>query len=260
MVARIWQQSVGDGADLVVLHGWGLNAAIWQPWLTQLTNHYRVHLVDLPGFGESPWPADQEVSLANYTRWLAAALPSRFHLLGWSLGGVIATDFALRFPDRVKSLTTLASSPYFVAADDWPGMQAQVLANFQQQLAADYRKTVERFIAIQALGSPNAKLEAKQMKQLVMEKPQPSQVALAGGLTLLAEADLRDRLPQLQVPLWRVYGRLDTLVPARTAASVDALHPASTSLMLMRSAHAPFLTEPDKLTEHLKAFTHQYES
>ena len=47
----------GQGPDLVLLHGWGMNGAVWHGIAQELAAHYRLHLVDLPGFGNSPLQA-----------------------------------------------------------------------------------------------------------------------------------------------------------------------------------------------------------
>ena len=46
----------GDGPDLVLLHGWALHGGMWGPWIDELARHARLHLVDLPGHGRSPFP------------------------------------------------------------------------------------------------------------------------------------------------------------------------------------------------------------
>ncbi|MGL6118711.1 alpha/beta fold hydrolase, partial [Plesiomonas sp.] len=48
-----WQQQGQGERDIVLLHGWGLNAEVWQPLVAELSSHYRVHTVDLPGYGRS---------------------------------------------------------------------------------------------------------------------------------------------------------------------------------------------------------------
>lgn len=251
MVAHVWQQSSGEGSDLVVLHGWGLNSNIWQPLLPYLTKNFRVHCIDLPGYGDSVWPANLPVSLGTYCDLLLPHLPPKFHLLGWSLGGLIATQLALAAPDRCQSLTTVASSPRFVESDDWPGMRESVLTLFQQQLGEDYQKTVARFLAIQAMGSPHARADAKQMRELVFSKPLPDLRALRGGLELLASCDLRDDLARLHCPVWRVYGQMDTLVPAAAADAVAKLIPESPSWVVPQAAHTPFLTAPEEFADRL---------
>ncbi len=53
-MAKLYWQTVGEGKqDLVLLHGWGLNAQVWQTIIPRIASHFRVHLVDLPGYGRS---------------------------------------------------------------------------------------------------------------------------------------------------------------------------------------------------------------
>ncbi|EAZ74640.1 carboxylesterase BioH [Vibrio cholerae NCTC 8457] len=51
-MALYWQVS-GQGQDLVLVHGWGMNGAVWQQTAQALSDHFRVHVVDLPGYGHS---------------------------------------------------------------------------------------------------------------------------------------------------------------------------------------------------------------
>ena len=60
--------------------------------------------------------------------------PDKAIWLGWSLGGLVASQIALTHPERVLALVTVASSPCFSARDEWPGIKPDVLAGFQQQL------------------------------------------------------------------------------------------------------------------------------
>jgi pimeloyl-[acyl-carrier protein] methyl ester esterase len=59
-------------------------------------------------------------------------------------------------PERVQALVTVASSPCFSAQDAWPGIKPEVLAGFQQQLSEDFQRTVERFLALQTMGTETA--------------------------------------------------------------------------------------------------------
>ncbi|EKE81485.1 pimeloyl-ACP methyl ester esterase BioH [Idiomarina xiamenensis] len=252
----IWSQSLGTGSDLVVLHGWGLNSHVWQPVQQQLAQQHRLHLIDLPGYGESAWPQGLPVSLDNCVDILLAHLPDRFHVLGWSLGGLMATRMALVAPQRVQSLVTVASSPKFQASAEWPGMDSQILANFAEQLNGQYRKTIERFLAIQAMGSPTARAQVKQMKSWVLSKPEPNIEALKGGLALLAQVDLREQLAQIQQPFLRMYGKLDSLVPVAVADAVADYAPMSQQWIAQGCAHAPFVSATEAFLQRLQQFYH----
>ena len=156
------------------------------------------------------------------TEIVLAAAPSQARWLGWSLGGLVASRAALMQPQRVKGLITVASSPCFAARDEWPGIRPDVLSGFQHQLSPDFQRTVERFLALQTLGTESARQDARQLKAVVLNQPTPSVEVLNGGLEILRTADLRAPLAALELPLLRIYGYLDGLVPRKVAELLDA--------------------------------------
>lgn len=244
----------GQGPDLVLLHGWGMNGAVWHGIAQQLADHYRVHLVDLPGFGNSPLNDGSDYSLPWLAEQVAGVLPERCHLLGWSLGGLVASQLALTHPERVQSLITVASSPCFMARDEWPGIAPKVLAGFNQMLAGDFKQTIERFLAIQAMGSEHARDDIRQLRHWLAERPMPQLAALEAGLGLLADVDLRDELSALSLPWLRIYGRLDSLVPKAAIPLLDERYPHSRSLVLDKASHAPFISHPAQFIAMVREF------
>ncbi|MBS4701627.1 pimeloyl-ACP methyl ester esterase BioH [Aeromonas media] len=244
----------GQGQDLVLLHGWGMNGAVWHGIAQQLAAHYRLHLVDLPGFGNSPLGEGSDYSLPWLAEQVATVLPEKCHLLGWSLGGLVASQLALTRPERLHSLITVASSPCFMAREDWPGIAPKVLAGFNQMLAGDFMQTIERFLAIQAMGSEHARNDIRQLRHWLAERPAPQLAALEAGLGLLADVDLRDELVGLELPWLRIYGRLDSLVPKAAIPLLDERYPESRSLVLEKASHAPFISHPEPFITLLRQF------
>ena len=177
--------------------------------------------------------------------------------LGWSLGGLVASQVALSHPDRLQALVTVASSPCFSAHDSWPGIKPDVLSGFQQQLSEDFQRTVERFLALQTLGTESARQDAKALKSTVLSLPMPSPEVLNGGLEILKTADLRQPLTTLDVPFLRLYGRLDGLVPRKIIPVLDALWPKSTSIVFDKAAHAPFISHPQAFCAPLIELKHE---
>jgi len=228
-----------------------MNANIWQPVVPGLSEHFQLHCVDLPGFGGSAWTSENDVSLESFVEQILPVLPQQFHLLGWSLGGLIATQIALHYPGRVLSLSTVASSPHFAENDDWAGIKPDILQQFQQQLDSNFKKTIERFLAIQAMGSEDAREQVKQVKQLIFAKPLPNPEVLKASLGILQDADLRPQLPNIKAPFYRFYGRLDSLVPERAIDDISALAPKSKTVVFNKSAHAPFISEPERFVSEL---------
>jgi pimeloyl-[acyl-carrier protein] methyl ester esterase len=245
-------ESKGQGQDIVMLHGWGMNAAVFSP-LHHALLEYRVHYVDLPGFGLSQ---PQSGGLSSWVEHLVDSLPDNAIWVGWSLGGLVATQAALSHRHKVKALVTIASSPCFMAREEqaWPGIPPQVLAQFAEQLGQDLPRTVERFLTIQAMGSDTAREDIKRLKELVLARPLPSPVALAQGLEMLAEVDLRQELAHLDLPWLRIWGRLDGLVPKRVVAKLPTHHAGIEDIVLSKASHAPFFSHREEFLGHFQGW------
>ena len=244
--------SEGQGPDLVLIHGWGMNTGVWQDVIPQLSQHYCVHWCDLPGYGDNATIVAP--SLTDIVNVLLAQAPAHAVWLGWSLGGIIASQVALTAPQRVTQLITVASSPCFMSRTDWMGIQPRVLANFQTQLVTDFALTIERFLVLQALGSQTAKEDIRQLKAAVLSRPQPQLAALTLGLELLENIDLRQSLTALSQPWLRLYGRLDALVPIKTEPVLSAQYPQSQCYIFTDASHAPFMSHLDEFITVIKTF------
>jgi pimeloyl-[acyl-carrier protein] methyl ester esterase len=237
MTAALYWQTQGQGDDLVLVHGWGMNGAVWEHTVEQLKPNYRVHVVDLPGYGHSV--NCRAGTLEEIAQHLVQQAPQNAVWVGWSLGGLVATYMALYHSGYVKKLITVASSPKFAAGDDWRGIKPDVLDAFTNQLVEDFRLTIERFMALQSMGSPTARQDVKQLKRLILSRPEPDPQALLAGLNMLAEIDFRQQLAKIQIPMLRLYGRLDGLVPVQVVKILDTMAPESKShiFRVLRTPH-----------------------
>jgi len=250
----LFAHSRGRGSDLVLLHGWGMNAAVWEGLPSQLTVDRRLWQIELPGHGGSPFLLRHD----GLDAWADACLesaPERAVWLGWSLGGLIALEAALRAPERIHALVLVAATPRFVRAPDWPAaMDADVLAQFHDELLADPAGTLDRFLALQVMGSEAARDSLRTLRREVAQRPAPSPAALEIGLDLLRDSDLRERIGVLTCPTLWLFGRRDILVPAATSEGVARLLPGSRQCVIVRAAHAPFLSHPQETGEAVSGF------
>lgn len=238
---------------LVLLHGWGLNQGVWQSLKNDLSQDYLVLTPDLPGFGDNHlYPADY--SLTEVVDQLATMLPDNSYVCGWSLGGLLAIALAERYPHKVARLALVAASPCFLATTSWPGMQAAVLQQFATALQKDIAQTIQRFLAIQALGSEHARTDIQQLRQAISAYPTPEPAAVSGALRLLAEQDLRASLAKLSQPLSACFGRLDALVPVAMVSQLQALAPSANITILDKASHAPFISHPAEFKAWLQSW------
>jgi pimeloyl-[acyl-carrier protein] methyl ester esterase len=245
-------ETVGAGPDLVLIHGWAMHAGIFAPLTQRLAAHFRVHLVDLPGHGANAGDV-HDCAPAACANALVGALP-RALWVGWSLGGIVALHAALAHPHKLRGIVEIAASPRFVLAPDWPhAVAADVFAQFGAGLHRDYRGTIERFLALEALGSDHAQAELRDLKAHVFERGEPSLGALEQGLRALDTTDLRAELQRLAVPSLWIAGRRDRLVPAAALRWAAAQSPQG-RFVEFSSGHAPFIGHAPEVADAIVAF------
>ncbi|MFC7301069.1 pimeloyl-ACP methyl ester esterase BioH [Cognatiluteimonas weifangensis] len=249
----MYVEVVGRGPPLVLLHGWAMHGGVFAPLLARLRARHTVHVVDLPGHGRSRDCA-VPLQLQPCVAAIAATVPVA-PWCGWSLGGLFALHAASTLPQRVPALALLCASPRFVRGADWRyGVSAEIFGDFAAGLRADYRATLERFVALEAFGAEHAREAIRALREELFAQGAPSAAVLADGLALLQTADLRPALPQLRVPSLWLAGRRDRLVDARAMAAAAALTPGAAWHVFEHAGHAPFLTHADALAARLAAF------
>lgn len=250
----VFSRTYGAGKDLVFLHGWGMNSGAFSSFIPYLENDWRVTVIDLPGFGNSREHLPHPYNVETLAAALAHCLPEKCVIAGWSLGGMVAQQLALTLPDSVSAIITIASTPRFIGGAGWPGIEPGLLAQFEDQLETDYRKTLDRFLAIQAMGSDTARQDIKAIKKQITAHPDPAPHALKEGLKLLSTEDLRSRIGRIIQPTLRLYGRLDSLVPTSGIDMICNLHPQSDTVVLPHAAHAPFISHPQQTADVITQF------
>lgn len=238
-------------APLVYLHGWGLHGGIWSetaalmPGLTP----------DLPGYGEAP--STVPYSAEALADALAATLPNKAAVCGWSLGGMVALALAARHPHKVARLVLVATNPAFVSRPDWQyGLAPEVLAEFARTLREDYKATLLRFLSLQARGGDQARAVIERLRGDVFMRGEPAAGVLAAGLDLLREVDLRGVVAQVRCPVLVVHGAYDMLCPSGAGRWLAEHLPDARLALHERAAHAPFLSHPDWFADELRRFLH----
>jgi pimeloyl-[acyl-carrier protein] methyl ester esterase len=240
---------------LGLLHGWGMNARVFDALADLLAVEFDVRVLDLPGHGGRA--ALPHNSLHSWADDLAQQLPENATLLGWSLGGQVAMRAALDHPQKVARLILLASTPRFVMAEDWDhGMAATDLQDFGAALIADPKATLLRFLSLQTRGMPGQKALLQQLRQTLLAAPAADGAALAAGLAILHETDLRAELPQLTQPTLVLHGALDTLTPPAAGAWLAETLPDAQHIEFARAAHAPHLSHGAEVAAAIGRFTH----
>ena len=241
------QMASATAPELVLLHGWGMSSEVFRDWLPLLRRRCNVTLLDLPGFGRSP--PQSQLRIDALLDQLAHYVPLNSALLGWSLGGAIATKFTARFPERCAALMTVASNPCFVERADWlSAMSRTTFTEFQTQLEHNPAATLRRFLMLQTRGSDG---ERDLLRWLRAVETKASSEALAWGLGLLAQLDVRDELRDSNVPGLHIFGSADALVPASVAENISHIAPQHWTVLLDSAAHLPFVSHAELCWQHL---------
>jgi pimeloyl-[acyl-carrier protein] methyl ester esterase len=251
MSVRLKVSTVGKGQPLVFLNGWGVNSGLWQSLIDILKDKFCITTIDLPGYGLNRQQLPIPYNLQSVASTVAQHMPANCSLIGWSLGGLIAQQIAHSYPEKLKQMVLICSSPKFSKSSDWPGIEPKVLNFFTQQLNVDFSKTLERFLAIQAMGSVNARQDIKTIKQALQQYPLPSYVALASGLNMLQNIDLREQFKILSIPCHIFLGKLDTLVPEKVDLLIKQLNSKVTIDVITNASHAPFISDTEQFAKRL---------
>ena len=263
---RVSTLTMGQGPDMLLLHGLGAMKASFFDTAAALSRNYRVHAIDLPGFGSS-----SKSALASYdARFFSEAVLGvmdameieRAHLVGNSLGGRVALEVGLRRPERVGALALLCPAVAFVKRGYHPIVRVLrpelgllphrfargTVANQFWSLFAD-RDLVDPSVADivvdefqRIYGSAGARLAfLSAARNVYLEKP-------------FGRDGFYPRLGELQPPALFVWGTHDKLIPAGFSRHVSEWLPGAEQIVLDACGHAPQVERPEQTNGLLQRF------
>ncbi len=254
----IYQSLRAEGplAHLVLIHGWGMNGSVWDRLIPELLPHYDLTIVDLPGFGRSPL-TQNSYSLDFLVQSVLAVVPKKAIWLGWSFGGMVATQAAITAPNRIQALVNIASTPCWMQKKDWSVAIAEKLfREFNQRLTINARDALTRFLALQCKDSDSIKESIRYIRERAFLHGSPAPDALMSGLDLLMYTDLRTQLSQLTLPISYWLGERDSLIPVGLAEQLKILSPAIYTHMIPGTSHVPFVAHTELWVPDLQAWIH----
>lgn len=236
---------------LVLIHGWGFNGSVWDSLLPALRERFEVTVVDLPGYRSRP-PIDP-VTLSALAADVAGQLPEPACWLGWSLGGQVALQAALDFPQQVEQLILVGATPRFVQGEGWrEAVKQRVLDDFGRDLIRARETTIGRFLTLQMLGVRGSKGLIRELRASLAEPPAAG--TLEAGLEILNQTDLRSVLGTISQPAHWIMGGRDQLVPPSAGVVAAAQMPNGSSSVIEGAGHAPFLSHPQQFLDEVIRF------
>jgi pimeloyl-ACP methyl ester carboxylesterase len=252
----------GDENPVVLVHGLG---GQWQNWLEnipRLALDRRVVAMDLPGFGLTPEPEDEEISIPGYGRCVNALCDKlglgEVDLVGNSMGGYVAAEVAIQFPERVSRLV-LVSAAGISSAETLPAPMltfCRIASSLASKSVARLRRLSER--PLPRLVS--LALVARHPRLLKADLAYEGFLKGAGkpgfddALRACLDYDFRDRLPDVRVPTLIVWGEKDSIIPVRDANEFERLIPDSRKLVMRDTGHIPMAERPQAFNDVLTDF------
>ncbi|WP_439025830.1 alpha/beta fold hydrolase [Haloarchaeobius sp. DT45] len=263
---RLHYLSSGDetAAPVVLLHGGGLDEAqlSWRHLVPGLADSYHVIAPDLPGYGKSG-PASEQPSLQYYAQVLTEFLDEldleRVSLVGISMGGGVALQFATDHPDRVSKLVLVDS--YGLGTTVPGGRLAYWFTRadrLNRALWWAFRKSdrLGRLSIRSITVTPDPDLAADAV--VALRRPDAGEAWHAFQRHEVTPTGLRtaflDRLPTLDVPTLLVHGERDSMVPVDWAIRAHALLPDAELFVLPGCGHMPPRERPAAVEDRLRTF------
>ena len=248
---ELYYEVAGSGEPVVLIHGGFGDRRMWDAQFDVLARDYRVLRYDHRGFGRSPAPDTTYSPIRDLIALLDRAEMDRAHIVGNSLGGALAVTFAILHPERVRSLTVVASG-----ADGFRYPQSDIEAI--TEVIALMRGGKKEAALTKWLANPM--LSVVNTQPAVKEKVERMVRENAGIWTMDAwpqqplSPTARERLGQLRVPTLVVIGDRDAASVRRFADSTAQMIPGAERVVMEGTDHLPHMEQPAEFNSLLREF------
>ncbi len=249
----------GRGRPVLLLHGWLNSWAVWRPTVELFGQDFRVYALDFFGFGESGGRS-QDFSVANFVLMVEEFMDRmairKAPLVGHSMGGTVALNYALDFPEKVVKViavgapiqgTSLRPLLRLAAYPGWTRLAetAPPLYNGFQRILLPSLRVYAHWMAkdSKAVGDMLASDVSKLTAGSFFE-----------SISTLRQTDLRPRLSELKMPVLGMYGKKDNIVNPNQGQVLKSYLPASTVAMFEDSGHFPMMDESERFHKILRDF------
>jgi pimeloyl-ACP methyl ester carboxylesterase len=250
---RIAWERRGTGEPLLLLHGLGYARWGWEPVVDDLAEANEVVLLDNRGIGESDAPAGPYTvsdMAGDAVAVLDAAGLERAHVLGTSLGGMIALQVALDHPERVDRLVLACATPGGVGAAPMPERTVRLLAEAQ---ALPAEVALRRFIENAFGPGPDPAQIERILKHRISTAQAPA--AWAAQAAAGAAFDVWDRLPEIRARTLVLTGDQDAVVDPKNSELLAARIPEARLEVFPGCGHLFFWEQPMQFVETVKEFS-----
>jgi pimeloyl-[acyl-carrier protein] methyl ester esterase len=244
----------GRGEPLLMIHGWGVNSEIWISLVDELKIFASVYVVDLPGMGGNS--SISPYTLDNIAKEIKVNVPiKKFNVLGWSLGGQVAMNLAIKMPEFVEKLILMSTTPCFVEKKDWPyGVKKQFFLDFEMEAKQNLNNTLMKFFLIQTRGIDNSKNVMSFLKNTFIEIRDENKSGMQSALNVLKETDLRNEVKKIDKPTLIITGDKDRLTSLKASIWLYEKIKRAKLKEIKGSNHMPFISHKEIMTESVEKF------
>jgi pimeloyl-ACP methyl ester carboxylesterase len=255
-----WVERRGEGPDVLLIAGLGDPAEAWQPQLDGLSDRYRLTAFDNRGAGRTPL-GDGPLSVATMADDAAALLRALgltgAHVAGFSMGGAIAQELALRHPALVRSLVLVST----YARPDALFRSQLRFWRWLAEAAPSERAFFEAFYTWVYTPRAHADGTVEQIVEEALAFPHgQSLAAFQAQVDACIAHDTAERLSEITAPTLVLSSELDILLPPRFGRFVAAEISNARFEVMPGEAHQPFQEVPDAFNARVDAFWREVEA
>jgi pimeloyl-ACP methyl ester carboxylesterase len=248
-------ESIGRGQPVVLLHGWINSWDVWRDSMIALakTGSYRVYALDFWGFGDSATASrtsESSFQIASYVEMVHQFMETlgiqQTPVFGHSMGGTVALQMALTYPERVSKVAVVGSP--IVGRSLNPFLQ---LAGY-----GSIAKLVWRYpVLLDTIMRILLARDSKKVRSMIFRDVQRTTTeSFFRSIGDLRETDLRGELSSLNIPTMGIYGTKDNIVSPNNAKLLSEGVSNHRISMMKHSRHFPMIDEPDNFMDSLDSF------
>jgi pimeloyl-ACP methyl ester carboxylesterase len=243
---RLYYERHGEsGEPLVFVHGYTGDISDWRLQIAEFASDYRVLAMDLRGHGQSEAPVDRqlytvELMTRDVEELIDLAAFDRFHLVGHSMGGAVAQEIALRWPERLLSLTLEDTAVKFNVPSDDPAFQVRA-----QRIQTALKGGMAAAAALDSGDAP-PHMPPERIEETNARLARMSLDAFVGAVQgLLGWEGSETRVSQIMTPTLIIYGELDAPALAGSSRRMAKLIPNATLVPVPEASHSPQWERPE---------------
>jgi len=257
--AHLVVDEAGSGHPLILLHAGVADRRMWDAQMEAFAARHRVICYDLRGYGESTLPDEPYAPHDDLRALLDALQLPQAHVLGVSMGGTVALDFAIAYPERVSALIVCGASPSgTVASADiragWDAVNALLEAgDVSAAIELDLQMWVDGPTRGPDQVDPTMRERVREMEELAfaraLAEPEPE--------TLDPHPPAAERLGEIVAPTLVLVGDLDFPQKVEIAGAMAAGIPDARLEIITGTAHLPNMEAPQQFNHLVMDFLNE---